>query len=639
MAIDVKLIISAVDRASGTLKKVGGSLSAFNKQSKNITARFKDIGKNAAIATAGIATIGAGAYKLASDAARFQSVSDAFRSMTQGMIRNQDEFVNKVKKASAGTLSSMDVVSGATKALSLIGKQSFTNFGDDFAKMAMLSKKAARATGQDVNFMFDSLILGVSRSSKLILDNLGITLDMAEAQSKYKDEVMATTGATEVSAEKASLLRVAIEELEKNYGNVATTAGGLAGAQQKLKASMGDLRVEIGTQLLPIFNDLIRNIILPLVEDYLPKLSDWLGKIIGKFQKLPKEVKITAGAFVALLPLISTIGLLLIPLTAGLKAISGLFAIMPGPLKLAVAGLLMWYGVSRLVNKLQEKQKEVLIKSGKAWVDFGKTLLENAKWVTKEVGKAFGDFWDELKPAFKKEATAVLFIFDEFLTRGLVTSLADNLKQIQITQKEFWSNLGLAFKEGTNNLKKIFEDYHKWKVERWKLLGNELKVVSKTMMDNLEFSFSSGLRLAHKIWEGFKDKVLGVLETLKLAVDRARQNFEQAFSLNIRMPDFEGIRRRFEEFRSSLPHFQTGGVIPGSPAQARLAVVHGGERVIPHGGGGGVGGDGITININAGTLISTRTEVREFAKMMYDELANLARAQRKTVDELINWQP
>jgi len=489
MAIDVKLIISAVDRASGTLKKVGGSLSAFNKQSKNITARFKDIGKNAAIATAGIATIGAGAYKLASDAAKFESIQDAFRGMTKGMIKDQDAFLKKVKEASADTLSSLDIMRGGTRALALIGKQSFTNFGDDFAKMAMLSKKAARATGQDVNFMFDSLILGVSRSSKLILDNLGITLDMAEAQSKYKDEIMATTGATETSAEKSSLLRVAMEELDKTYKDVEVTAGGLAGAQQKMRATLDDLKIEVGKELLPVFNDLVR-MLIPLLKEHVPKLSRAISELIKKFSGLPKPVKVIILGLATLLPLVTALGAIAIPVGAAISALGTIIGLLASPIGIVIAA-----------------------------------------------------------------------------TAAFIASI-------------------------------------------------------KRMIDNLR---------------RFKEEVKRVIDSIKNIIS----SFRPRIKIGIELPDiagaWESLKQRAHDI--GVPGFQTGGIVPGSPAQARLAVVHGGERVIPHGGGGGVGGDGITININAGTLISTRTEVREFAKMMYDELANLARAQRKTVDELINWQP
>lgn len=44
-----------------------------------------------------------------------------------------------------------------------------------------------------------------------------------------------------------------------------------------------------------------------------------------------------------------------------------------------------------------------------------------------------------------------------------------------------------------------------------------------------------------------------------------------------------GISRTFGGVLSKLPFFQTGGVVPGSPGQPRLAMVHGGERIVPRG--------------------------------------------------------
>ena len=65
----------------------------------------------------------------------------------------------------------------------------------------------------------------------------------------------------------------------------------------------------------------------------------------------------------------------------------------------------------------------------------------------------------------------------------------------------------------------------------------------------------------------------------------------------------------------SLPSFEHGGVVGGPLGQAQLAIVHGGERVIPAGGG-----------LNIGTLVihaSSEVEGRAAARGLFDELRRL----------------
>ena len=57
---------------------------------------------------------------------------------------------------------------------------------------------------------------------------------------------------------------------------------------------------------------------------------------------------------------------------------------------------------------------------------------------------------------------------------------------------------------------------------------------------------------------------------------------------------------------ASVPGYQFGGIVPGPLGAPQLAVVHGGERIIPT---GRSSSGGVTINI--GTLYGTSREVAE----------------------------
>jgi hypothetical protein len=70
----------------------------------------------------------------------------------------------------------------------------------------------------------------------------------------------------------------------------------------------------------------------------------------------------------------------------------------------------------------------------------------------------------------------------------------------------------------------------------------------------------------------------------------------------------------------NIPEFQSGGVVPGSPTQAQLAVVHGQEQIIPASaaGRGGFGGGGnVNIYMSGHTFLKDRSAIEELGNVLY----------------------
>lgn len=84
---------------------------------------------------------------------------------------------------------------------------------------------------------------------------------------------------------------------------------------------------------------------------------------------------------------------------------------------------------------------------------------------------------------------------------------------------------------------------------------------------------------------------------------------------------------------SHLPHFAEGGVVPGHIGQPQLAVVHGGETVIPTSGGGA--GGTINININAGAYMGSQIEARKYASSILTALKDVAASKNMSVEDLM----
>jgi len=545
MPIDVKVVISAVDRATDKFRSIGKSLQNMGRQAEQLgstlTRRL----------TVPIAAVGAGITKLAVDASKTQAVRAAFEQMTAGIVDSSDEFLSAVKKATVGTLSQYEILTSANRALSLIGKDVFKDFQTDFTTMAEMVRKSARATGYDINYLWDSLILGVGRGSKLILDNLGITTDITKAQEEYAKQLGKSRDELTATEQKTATLNHVMELLHEKYDSVQLSGTTAAEKMQELRATFKDMRDEVGAELAPALGDLIGEL-TPLMKSILPSLVKGTKLMVYWFNNLSPVVQKVIFGFMAGLavlgPFLVLVGNLIATLSVLTKVV-GLVAAGIGAISTPV-----WVAIAAIG----------------ALVAAGIVLYKN---------------WDKLKVK--------------------AVEIADSIRQRFDSMR---NNIVSSFESIRNTVRSKIEEIKNFLSRNWARWGIHIEVPDIGAMISRWRRGISG-------W--------------------VRQTIE-------RLPDFlRPFAERYYFIRGHLPHFQTGGIVPGSPGEPQLAVVHGGEKITPSYVQRPLelAQAPVEIHIHAGTILASKTEIRNFGKMIWDELANLARAQNKTPTELINLKP
>lgn len=531
--IAIQVLLTAKDQASGTLKNVGSSLEGVGNS-------FKNFKQDLLVASAGITAAGWAINGLVSDAGKFESVKDAFTGMTKDMISSTDGFVAAVQGAAQGTLSQMDVLQNGTRALSLIGKEAFTDFQGEFSKAAELTQKAAVATGQDMDYLFNSLVTGVSRGSKLILDNLGITVDMADAQSKYADELMKTNGLTEAAAQKASLWKVVLEQLGSTYEGVAINTDSLAVKQAQLEAGFRDLKVAVGEALSPLQEQFIKSFAEPFINEWGPQIKESLQGVVDEFTKLPEPIQQGVMAALLFIPALAAIGVVLIPL----KATFGVFA----------------------------------------------ALLTGV-----------------VAPAIGVVAAAL------GIGPGALAALIIGLISLAVLLWKNWDVLAINIKSITQNLVAHAKLY-------WEIFKNEIKQKWDAVTSIIKGAVDS--------WRAKLQGFMDFIGNVKNAVEGLINKFREWLNLSGGGGGGGGFS------------FASGGVVPGPVGAPTMAMVHGGEEVIPVNrvsgdGGGGGGGASVTFNIHIGMYAGSEIEKRNIAEELYRSLVRTAQAQNLTVSGLM----
>lgn len=154
--------------------------------------------------------------------------------------------MNELRTATSGTVDDLTLMQAAVRAdkfqVPLNQLASFFKFATD----------RAAETGQEVDYLVNSIVDGIGRKSSLVLDNLGISA--AQIQEEFKK-----TG--DFGAAAANVIEQQMRESNVVVDEGARAAAELTAQYSNLKIAIGDLLVEAGAnELTQTFSGLIKGI-------------------------------------------------------------------------------------------------------------------------------------------------------------------------------------------------------------------------------------------------------------------------------------------------------------------------------------------------------------------------------------------
>lgn len=223
-----------------------------------------------------IGAIGIASFKLASDAAPIQGVTDAFYGLAEAAGTGGPAMLEALQTGSAGLVDNTSLMKTFNEAAQLVGQDFAVKLPD---AMGFLGK-VSQATGQDMGFMIDSLVKGVGRLSPMILDNLGIQVTLADATANAAAQFGIEAGELDKSQIQAGMMNVVLEKLAINTAAMPDVAGSAAQAFGAVGVTFKNLKDDIGLKLLPVF--------VPLMEKFgafaqrvLPQVVEWIENVIN----------------------------------------------------------------------------------------------------------------------------------------------------------------------------------------------------------------------------------------------------------------------------------------------------------------------------------------------------------------------
>ena len=268
---EIKIVVEAVDKASKNLGKIGTALGGLGNAA----------GLAAGVVVSALAGISAAAWSLAKDAAPIEGIKNAFDSMAASVEGGSAGMLAAMEEASYGMIKQSDLMKTWNLAAQLVSK----DFAQELPEAMRYLSKVSAATGEDLSFLTESLVRGIGRLSPMILDNLGIQVDLTAAYEEYARANGLVVESLTKTQQQTALTNAVMEALAANTAEMPDIAGTFAQSWATVQAQFANLKEEIGLKLLPVFNTVAQELVnlfsKPEVQAAIDTLVANLGKIIG----------------------------------------------------------------------------------------------------------------------------------------------------------------------------------------------------------------------------------------------------------------------------------------------------------------------------------------------------------------------
>tara|TARA_R110002050_G_C8908827_1_gene510637 strand:+ start:52 stop:1929 length:1878 start_codon:yes stop_codon:yes gene_type:complete len=187
------------------------------------------------------------AIQFGKQASQVESMGRAFNSLA-GTTENSQEALEKLKIATNDTMSEFDLFQQANNAMVLgVSKNS-----DEMAEMFDIAQRLGRALGRDTASSVESLVTGIGRQSRLMLDNIGIIVKADKAYESYAKKLGINVEQLTDAEKKQAFLNATMESARakvKTLGDETLTSQDV---YDKLTTATTNLGTQTGEFLQPL---------------------------------------------------------------------------------------------------------------------------------------------------------------------------------------------------------------------------------------------------------------------------------------------------------------------------------------------------------------------------------------------------
>ena len=336
------------------------------------------------------------------EASKLDSVGRAFNTLAGGSNKASIA-MTKLQKATNNTMTQFDLFQQANNAM-ILGVS--TN-SDEMAEMFDMAQRLGDALGKGTKESVESLITGIGRQSRLMLDNIGIIVKSEEAYEAYAEKLGIATDELSDADKKQAFLNATMESAREKIANLPTEILSAEMQFRKLGTSVSELSVRIGQELIPM--------VLGSTEELTEFIDaidqDDMIRVVSAVEALAASFVLLRGGAILLNTTLALVGTGATALGATLMA-SGI-AILVGGIVISIQQMAEAYNTQRVaLIKLTKKTTDY-----KNELEELRRLIDPVEAVKAEIRAAIRRKEIELELAKELEAIKIAYFANiDFLT-------------------------------------------------------------------------------------------------------------------------------------------------------------------------------------------------------------------------------
>lgn len=187
----------------------------------------------------------AGTQALIQQGAAAQQTTQAFNELARAAGQSGEAELRALRAASQNRISDTNLQLAANRA-ALLG---VADSADELSVLLQIASDRARKMGTNTGQAFDDLVTGLGRASPLILDNLGITVNITEVNAAYAAQLGKTVAALTEAEKKQALINAVIAQGKETLDASGQSAETNAAKLERLSATLDNLKGTAGGAL------------------------------------------------------------------------------------------------------------------------------------------------------------------------------------------------------------------------------------------------------------------------------------------------------------------------------------------------------------------------------------------------------
>lgn len=197
---------SKIGGFGGTLLSMAGDAADAHTEVTSFFSSLPAGTASIAAVTAGVAAFATAFVGLGLRGASLVGIADSFDRLTRSIGVNGVEVLADLRIAARGAVSDFALLTQANVALSGATGEFGKQFGAALPQILRIAQAQANATGESVEYLFESLVGGVKRASPRLIDNTGLVLNLTAANEAYAESIGKTVSQLTAEEQQIALL-------------------------------------------------------------------------------------------------------------------------------------------------------------------------------------------------------------------------------------------------------------------------------------------------------------------------------------------------------------------------------------------------------------------------------------------------